>query len=310
MITRKSAFDGRIMRRIGDTLQRVFVARTQALGKRLDGAQGNAAWRLFPTHRRRRAHLFQQGSLERRPRLRRWRLRVQLKKKKRAGQVRERLAAVSASLLTATIAMHPDTTAAQQYYEPDYYGTKNDNFGPGIAYTEINAALLVYKEAGGRVQAIEPTTDMTVHGPGRPRTDFGPYCRCRIGCNAQWRGSFRPNPNLRNAGKDARRVDRRRYRNGDQRLGRQHHHQIAVDAGTGHDLGAAILHRCPHLADGQRVPRSSLGIRLRLFRSARQSFAARFRWRLFRRNRIIAPSPGTSGLRKTSIPTTRRSVSP
>ncbi|MGA7710797.1 MAG: DUF3570 domain-containing protein [Rhizomicrobium sp.] len=98
---------------------------------------------------------------------------MQLKKKKRAGQVRERLAAVSASLLTATIAMHPDTTAAQQYYEPDYYGTKNDNFGPGIAYTEINAALLVYKEAGGRVQAIEPTTDMTVHGPGGQELTLG-----------------------------------------------------------------------------------------------------------------------------------------
>ena len=86
-------------------------------------------------------------------------------KKKRAGQVRESLATFSASLLTATIALHADAANAQQeYYSPEY-GVRNDNFGPGIAYTELGAALLVYKESGGRVQAIEPATDLSVHGP-------------------------------------------------------------------------------------------------------------------------------------------------
>ena len=86
-------------------------------------------------------------------------------KKKRAGQIRESLATFSASLLTATIALHADAANAQQeYYNPEY-GVRNDNFGPGIAYTELGAALLVYKESGGRVQAIEPATDLSVHGP-------------------------------------------------------------------------------------------------------------------------------------------------
>ena len=86
-------------------------------------------------------------------------------KKKRAGQVRESLATFSATLLTATIALHADPSKAQQEsYSPEY-GARNDNFGPGVAYTELGAALLVYKESGGRVQAIEPATDLSVHGP-------------------------------------------------------------------------------------------------------------------------------------------------
>jgi hypothetical protein len=91
---------------------------------------------------------------------------VQLRKRKRAGQVRESLATFSASLLTATIAIHADTAVAQQqYFDSEYaYGAKNDNFGPGIAYSQIDSALLVYKEAGGRVQAIEPAMDLSAHG--------------------------------------------------------------------------------------------------------------------------------------------------
>ena len=44
--------------------------------------------------------------------------------------------------------------AAAQELWPDT--AENDNFGPGIAYSELDSALLVYQEAGGRVQAIEP----------------------------------------------------------------------------------------------------------------------------------------------------------
>ncbi len=93
---------------------------------------------------------------------------MQLKKKRKSRRVRERLATVSASLLTATIAMNAETGNAQAQSDGSEYSyntsTNNDNFGPGIAYSELTAALLVYKEAGGRVQAIEPSTDISVHG--------------------------------------------------------------------------------------------------------------------------------------------------
>lgn len=98
---------------------------------------------------------------------------MQLRKKKRSGQVRERLAAVSASLLAATIATGADKAVAQQEYYGPEYGLENNNFGPGIAYSELDTALLVYKEAGGRVQAIEPATDLSVHGPDGQELTFG-----------------------------------------------------------------------------------------------------------------------------------------
>ncbi len=44
------------------------------------------------------------------------------------------------------------------------YGTENNNFGPGVAYSQLDAALLVYQEAGGRVSATEPTLDLSIHG--------------------------------------------------------------------------------------------------------------------------------------------------
>ena len=49
----------------------------------------------------------------------------------------------------------------------DFYGldpTGRDNFGPGVAYSQIDSALLIYQEAGGRVGAIEPTGSLVVHG--------------------------------------------------------------------------------------------------------------------------------------------------
>ncbi|MBS0470380.1 MAG: DUF3570 domain-containing protein [Proteobacteria bacterium] len=39
----------------------------------------------------------------------------------------------------------------------------NDNFGPGVSYTQLDSALLVYQESGGRVQAIEPSATLTAH---------------------------------------------------------------------------------------------------------------------------------------------------
>jgi len=53
--------------------------------------------------------------------------------------------------------------AGAQSYGPDG-SAGNDNFGPGIAYTQLDAALLVYQESNGRVGAVEPTMDLSVHG--------------------------------------------------------------------------------------------------------------------------------------------------
>lgn len=89
---------------------------------------------------------------------------MQLKKR---GKVREKLATLSASLIAATVAAHVEQADAQ-VYGSEYYNntvTRNDDFGPGIAYSQVDAALLVYSEQNGRITAIEPTAALTVHGP-------------------------------------------------------------------------------------------------------------------------------------------------
>ena len=96
---------------------------------------------------------------------------MQLKKRRRKGQVRETLAALSAGLVAAAVAMHPEDASAQSYYDTAY-GQNNDNFGPGVAYTQIDTALLVYEEAGGRVQAIEPALSMAIHGAKGQELNF------------------------------------------------------------------------------------------------------------------------------------------
>ncbi|MDE2183962.1 MAG: DUF3570 domain-containing protein [Alphaproteobacteria bacterium] len=76
---------------------------------------------------------------------------------KRTGHFRESLAAFSATLLAATLATHGAEA------QDSSSSNENNNFGPGTAYTQIDGALLVYKEAGGRVQAIEPALDTQIH---------------------------------------------------------------------------------------------------------------------------------------------------
>ena len=84
-------------------------------------------------------------------------------KKRKAGRIKRALSAVSTTLLVAAAQGYDDGAAAQDFYGLDKQG--RDNFGPGIAYSEIDSALLIYSEAGGRVQAIEPSASLTVHGP-------------------------------------------------------------------------------------------------------------------------------------------------
>ena len=79
-----------------------------------------------------------------------------------AGRGRKRLSRISAGLLAATLGAH--AASAQEYYDQeDPLGTRNDTFGPGVAYSQVDAALLVYQEGSGRVTAIEPTMNLAVH---------------------------------------------------------------------------------------------------------------------------------------------------
>ena len=86
---------------------------------------------------------------------------------KKRGKVREKLAALSAGLIAATMAAQVEKAEAQSYdaqYYHSIFNGKNDDFGPGVAYSQIDAALLVYSEKGGRITAVEPTLDLSVHG--------------------------------------------------------------------------------------------------------------------------------------------------
>ena len=86
---------------------------------------------------------------------------MQLKRKKHGKRVRESLTALSATLLAATMVAQSDDASAQTYGSSL---AADNNFGPGVTYSEWDSALLVYQEAGGRVMAIEPQSNLTVHG--------------------------------------------------------------------------------------------------------------------------------------------------
>ena len=87
---------------------------------------------------------------------------MQLKRRK-AGQLRRSLSQLSAGLLAATVPLQAGNADAQ-VSRPYDTGQENNSFGPGIAYSQLDAALLIYQEAGGRVSATEPTLDLSVHG--------------------------------------------------------------------------------------------------------------------------------------------------
>jgi hypothetical protein len=93
---------------------------------------------------------------------------MQLKRrsKRRARHVRERLAGFAATLLAAAVTTQSGQALAQDYSGDAGYGNEDDAFGPGIAYSQIDSAVLVYQESGSRVRAIEPAIDLSVHSPG------------------------------------------------------------------------------------------------------------------------------------------------
>ena len=82
-------------------------------------------------------------------------------RKKRAGQIRQTLATLSASLFAASVAGANDQAMAQ------------DAGGGAAATSQIDAAILVYQEQDGRVLAIEPTLNATVSGADGGAFTFG-----------------------------------------------------------------------------------------------------------------------------------------
>ncbi len=102
---------------------------------------------------------------------------MQLKKGKRKRNLCERLAVVSAGLLAATAA-HIAPARAQDagpvQFGPDRIDASGEEgFGPGVTYSELDSAVLVYQEAGNRVQAIEPATDLSTHGANGDALSLG-----------------------------------------------------------------------------------------------------------------------------------------
>ena len=86
--------------------------------------------------------------------------------------VRESLACISAGLLAAALPAGANQALAQPYNGFGDDG-RNDNFGPGFAYSEVNAAFLVYQESGGRVSAIEPALDLSLHAADGRQLNLG-----------------------------------------------------------------------------------------------------------------------------------------
>ncbi|HUO99654.1 MAG TPA: DUF3570 domain-containing protein [Rhizomicrobium sp.] len=74
--------------------------------------------------------------------------------------LRDSIAMLSAGLVAAAAGSKADAQAPVSVpgYDPDTH-----SFGPGSNYFAWDTALLVYQEPGGRVQAMEPSTDFSVH---------------------------------------------------------------------------------------------------------------------------------------------------
>ncbi len=84
-----------------------------------------------------------------------------IKRRKRAGQVRETIATLSLGLLAAATAGH---AAHAGSFSSDGYNQSTGLLN--LPYSEINTQILFYQESGGRVRAIEPSGTLTVHGDG------------------------------------------------------------------------------------------------------------------------------------------------
>ena len=62
-------------------------------------------------------------------------------KERSGGSVRKNIAAISASLLAATITTHPDTARGASLLPNSAHGNQNNNFGPGVSYSELEQRI-------------------------------------------------------------------------------------------------------------------------------------------------------------------------
>ncbi len=79
--------------------------------------------------------------------------------KPRPGQVTRTLATLAAGLFAASTAHAQDNTNGAQAYPQSSYSDDSD-----VGLSRMDSAVLVYQEAGGRVRAIEPATNVILHG--------------------------------------------------------------------------------------------------------------------------------------------------
>ena len=121
--------------RLGGHRRSRRLRRRRAVGSRRARAARHADRQRPDRGGGRRAHLFQQGSLERRSGIRRRRLRMQLKKRRSASRARDRHAARGGDLRAARATRLPGKVSAQELMPWD-----------------IDTSLLIYSESDGRVR--------------------------------------------------------------------------------------------------------------------------------------------------------------
>ena len=184
--------------------------------------------------------------------------------RKRKGRVRERIGALSAGLLAATVAGHSELADAQALFSTPGYSQRNDNFGPGVSYSELNAALLVYQEAGGRVGAVEPTLDLSAFSSSGDAFNLDFVVDLVSGATPNGAVPSNQPQTLHHASEGARHVGHR-----DQRVRRQHGHSSAADSGQIAAAASAIHRRAQHASRRQRVLRSPRRVQFRLVAARR-----------------------------------------
>ena len=268
---------------------RLRVARSQALGKGPDGPSGNAARRLSAFDGGGRAYLFQQGSLQRRTRICRRGLRLQLKKR-RAGRIRRRLSQISAGLLAA----QPAVQGRRRRVAQDAYGYGVDKPGTTISVpaspirNSMRAAgLSGSRRPGARRSSPQPTSPSMARMAGQLSAGRGR--RCDLRRDAERRGAV--GPAAESSSRRSRRWDRR----------------ATVTSASG---GSTVIHLPPTpgqvaaaaLGRQYTVPANTLpvdkGFRdhrgaatLRLVPAAGRHLGGRVRRRLFARERLSGRSP-------------------
>ncbi len=94
--------------------------------------------------------------------------------KPRAGHVARTLGALAAGMFAAAGAHAQDSAAPDtSYLNQGYTDDSSSSDASGEPLSRADAAVLVYQEAGGRVRAIEPGFNVTLHGSDDHILSFG-----------------------------------------------------------------------------------------------------------------------------------------